>query len=134
MALPRAASAGRAVASLDRAINIAENIRQHRNQALQNATATWYETWFPRVAEANGRRYLDKVDDVKDHQPVRTVDMSYLVYRELLYPLGDWANQVIAARNEYANAHKIPVRDYRFDWKETSSTVTTAHTADESGN
>lgn len=122
------------MASLDRAIDIAENIRQHRNQALQNVTATWYETWFPRVPEANGRRYLDKVDDVKDHQPVRTIDMSYLVYRELLYPLGDWTNQVVAARNEYASAHKLPVRNYRFDWKETSSTVTAAHTADEPGN
>jgi hypothetical protein len=128
------AEAERAVASLDRAINIAENIRQHRNQALQNATTTWCETWFPRVPEANGRRYLDKVDDVKDHQPVRTVDMSYLVYRELLYPLGDWANQVIAARNEYANGHKLPERDYRFNWKETSSTVTAARTPDDSSN
>ena len=128
------AAAERAIASLDRAINIAENIRQHRNQALQNATATWYETWFPRVPEANGRRYLDKVDDIKDHQPVRTIDMSYLVYRELIYPLSDWANQVIAARNAYASAHKLPIRDYHFDWKDTSSTVTAPHTADDSGN
>ncbi|MGI9071822.1 MAG: glycoside hydrolase family 20 zincin-like fold domain-containing protein [Bryobacteraceae bacterium] len=126
------AEAERAVASLDRAINIAENIREHRNQALQNTTATWYETWFPRVKEGNGRRYFDQVDDVKDHQPVRTVDMSYLVYRELLYPLDDWANQVIAARNGYAGAHKLALRNYSFDWKETSSTVTTARTADES--
>lgn len=77
--------AEKAIASLDRAISIAENIRQQRNRVLQEATDTWYETWFPRVGEANGRKYLDRVDDVKDHQPVRTVDMSYLVYRELLY-------------------------------------------------
>jgi hypothetical protein len=126
------AEAERAIASLDRAIEIAENIRQHRNQALQDATATWYESWFPRVKEASGRRYLDQVDDVKDHQPVRTVDMSYLVYRELLYPLGDWATQVIAARNEYAKAHKLALRNVSFDWKETSATVTAARTADES--
>jgi hypothetical protein len=54
------------------------------------------------------------VDDVKDHQPVRTVDMSYLIYRELLYPLGTWANKVIAMRNEYAAAHHLPVHDYKF--------------------
>jgi hexosaminidase len=126
------AEAEHALASLDRAIDISENIRQHRNQALQNATATWYQSWFPRVKEANGRQYLDQVDDVKDHEPVRTVDMSYLVYRELLYPMGDWAKQVIAARNEYANAHKLPVRNLSFDWKETSKTVTAARTADES--
>jgi hypothetical protein len=122
------AEAEHAVSSLDRAINIAENIRQ------QNATATWYETWFPRVAEANGRGYLNQVDDVKDHQPIRTVDMSYLVYRELLYPLGDWASKVIASRNEYASAHKLPVHNYSFDWKDTSATVTAARTADDSEN
>lgn len=119
------ASAGRAnpeqaVASLDRIIGIAENIRQQRNQALQNATGTWYETWFPRVAEANGRRFLNAVDDVKDHQPVRTVDMSYLVYRELLYPLGEWVHNVEAVRNAYATANKLPTRTYLFNWEDTS--------------
>ncbi len=128
------AEAERALASLDQAIGIAENIRQQRNHALQNATATWYETWFPRVAEANGRQYLNRADDIKDHKPVRTIDMSYLVYRELLYPLDDWAKNVIAARNEYASAHKLPVRNYSFDWKDTSTTVTAARTPDDSDN
>ncbi len=113
-----------ALAALDRSLSIAENIRQYRNQALQNATATWYQTWFPRVTEANGRKFLDKVDDVKDHQPARTVDMRYLVYRELLYPLGEWVTQVAAVRNQYAASHKLPVRTVRFDWTDTSTTVT----------
>jgi hexosaminidase len=120
-------SAGRvdakaAVTSLDQALNIADNIRRRRDEALQNATETWYKSWFPRVPEANGRLYVDKVDDVKDHQPVRTVDMSYLVYRELHYPFDDWATAVIAARNEYAAANHLPVRDYKFNWKSISAT------------
>ena len=53
---------------------------------------------MPRVAEANGRRFLHELDDVKDHLPDRTVDMTYLVYRELLLPFGDWVEQVRAAR------------------------------------
>jgi hypothetical protein len=126
------AEAEKAVASLDRAIDIAENIRQQRNYALRDATVTWYETWFPRVKEANGRKYLDQVDDIKDHQPVRTVDMSYLVYRELLYPLGEWAKTVMAVRNEYATAHKIPSRHYTFDWQDTSAAKTSARTPDAS--
>ncbi len=109
--------ASAAVGALDEALDLAESVRQGRNAALQDATATWYESWFPRVAEANGRRYLDKVDDVKDHRPVRTVDMSYLVYRELLYPLGEWAAQMEAARNRYARAHHLPVRERSLDWK-----------------
>jgi hypothetical protein len=123
-----------ALASLDRALNIAENIRQNRNQALQNATATWYQTWFPRVAEANGRRFLNEVDDVKDHQPARTVDMTYLAYRELLYPLGDWAAKVLIVRNQYAAAHQKPIRKPAFDWSDTSSIVTAQRTPDDSDN
>jgi hexosaminidase len=120
--------ADKAVTSLDRALNIAENIRQYRNRVLQDATSTWYKTWFPRVPEANGRRYLDAVDDVKDHQPVRTVDMSYLVYRELLYPLDNWAKAVVAARNQYATAHGLPARPFSLDWKETELATMTART------
>ena len=123
--------AGRAVAALDRALGIAENIRQQRNQALIDATATWYKSWYPRVPEANGRKFLDKVDDVKDHQPVRTVDMSYLVYRELLYPLGAWADQVISIRNQYAQEHQLPGRADKLDWKNTSTGISAARTADE---
>jgi hexosaminidase len=110
----------KAVAALDRALNIAEDIRRERNQVLADAAATWYKSWFPRVPEANGRRFLHLVDDVKDHQPARTVDLSYLVYRELLYPLGTWAAQVTLVRNQYAEAHQMPVRNDRLDWKDTA--------------
>jgi len=126
--------AEKALAALDRAASVAENIRQKRNQVLRDTEATWYESWLPRVAEANGRRFLDKADDVKDHQPVRTIDMSYLVYRELLYPLGDWVDKVTAARNEYASAHKLPARNNNFNWKDTSTTITAARTANDEDN
>ena len=59
---------------------MAAAMRSDRNRVLQNATDTWYKSWYPRVDQANGRTYLNEVDDVKDHQPMRTVDMSYLVF------------------------------------------------------
>jgi hexosaminidase len=110
-------NATEAVAALDEALNLAETIREQRNAALQDAAATWYQSWFPRVSEANGRRYLDVVDDVKDHHPVRTIDMSYLVYREFLFPLGEWAEQVQAVRNSYAQAHNLAPRESKLEWK-----------------
>ena len=122
-AAQRAASQGKAseaLESLDEALNTAAGIQRRRNRALQDATTTWYRTWFPRVPEANGRRYLNQVDDVKDHRPVRTVDMSYLIYRELLYPLGDWAARTLATRNEYARAHQLPEREGGLNWKDTT--------------
>ena len=83
---------------------------------FQNAVATWYESWFPRVAEANGRKHLNEVDDMKDHLPMRTVDMSYLVYRELILPLGKWYQEVQDVRNQYARSHGLPTRTKAFSW------------------
>ena len=111
----------KAVAAIDRALDIAERIRQQRNLAFANAVTTWYKSWYPRVAAANGRQFVDKVDDVKDHLPVRTVDMTYLIYRQLLYPLGEWAAAVQAVRNHYAEAHQLPPRTGSWDWKVTTN-------------
>ena len=107
-----------ALANVDRALEHADAIQYSRNVALADAIATWEKSWFPRVAEANGRRYVHELDDVKDHLPDRTADMSYLVYRELMLPFGEWVEQVRAARDEYAQAHKLPLRKSRFDWKD----------------
>ncbi len=107
-----------AVGSVDRALELASTIRYARNVALADAIATWYKAWFPRLAEANGRRYLHELDDVKDHLPDRTVDMTYLIYRQLLLPFGDWVDQVRAARNQYAQMHNLPVRNDPFDWND----------------
>ena len=75
-----------------------------------------YQDWYPRVAEANGRKYLDQVDDVKDHPPARTVDMSYLIYRELKYPLGQWAEEVRKVRNQFARDNNLPIREEMINW------------------
>ena len=113
----------RAVGALDQALQLASQIRRQRNAALQDATATWYKSWHPRVAEANGRKFLHQLDDVKDHLPDRTVDMSYLVYRQLLLPFGEWVEKVQTARNQYAQAHQLPARKAHFDWKDLTTTA-----------
>jgi hypothetical protein len=109
-----------ALHEVDKALDLASSIRQSRNEVLQNSTATWEQKWFPRVEEANGRRFLDELDDVKDHLPNRTVDMSYLVYREKNLPFGEWVNSIAAARNQFAGAHHLPVRDYHLAWDDFS--------------
>ena len=69
------------------------------------------------MAEANGRKYVDLVDDIKDHLPVRTVDMSYLIYRQLKYPLGKWAEEVVNARNQFAKRNNLPIRTETLNWE-----------------
>ena len=117
------ADAKAAVAAIDSALDLAENIRLQRNRVYADALEVWSRSWYPRVLEANGRKFIQAVDDVKDHLPVRTADMTYLIYRQLLNPLGDWAGQVEAARNQYATAHELPARSRRFNWKDTSTTM-----------
>ncbi len=52
------------------------------------------------------------------------LDMTYLIYRELLYPLGDWAAQVRAVRNHYAEGHGLRARTGQWNWKDLSPVVT----------
>jgi hypothetical protein len=127
--LSEAAAAGRkgeapaAVAAIDTALDLVGLIQRSRDEALHGATATWYKSWQPRVAEANGRKFVHELDDVKDHLPDRTVGMEYLVYRELQLPLGEWAGRALAARNQYAKAHGLPERAAAAEWITSDSTT-----------
>jgi len=105
-----------AIVEVDRALDIATSIWLQRNKVFNNSVATWDQRWFPRVSEANGRNFLHELDDVKDHLPDRTVDMSYLIYRETLLPFGDWVNAIAKARNQFAIANHLPTRNYQLQW------------------
>lgn len=49
---------------------------------------------------------------------MRTVDLSYLIYRELLLPLGHWYDEVEAARNQYAKGYGLPARNDKLNWED----------------
>jgi hypothetical protein len=104
------------VAATDGALAEARAIRLARNAVLRDTTETWYKSWEPRVEEANGRRFLHQMDDVKDHLPDRTVDMTYLIYRELQLPLEEWYQRTQLARNRYAAAHQLGEESIPLDW------------------
>ena len=96
-----------ATAALDQVLRLAQSVRDERDAVLRDLTGTWYQSWFPRVTERNGRRFLHKWDDVKDHPADRTVDLSYMIQREFLLPFGEWVGQVRAARNQYAEVNHV---------------------------
>jgi len=106
-----------AVSLLDQALDMVKIIRDQRNESLKSLTTLWYQDWYPCVAEANGRKYLNQVDDIKDHPPGRTIDMSYLIYRELHYPLGKWAEEVRNIRNQFAEEHHLLLRTEAIEWE-----------------
>jgi len=109
-----------AVALLDDALNEAEAIKNERDETLQSLITIWYEQWHPRVETANGRHYLNVADDVKDHRPGRTVDMTYLIFRDLHYPLDKWAEEAQNVRNNFAGKHGLPLRKKQLLWEQVN--------------
>lgn len=112
---------GDAIHQIDNALDIANSIWLQRNRVLNNAVTTWDKSWSPRVEDANGRHFLHELSDVKDHLADRTVDMSFLVYREKTLPFGEWVNSIAEARNQFAAAHDLPVRKYDLAWRDLST-------------
>jgi len=105
------------ISLIDQALARVKKISNERNEVLRSLTHVWYIDWFPRVSDANGRKFVDQVDDVKDHQPVRTVDMSYLILRQLKYPLGKWFNDVLDVRNRFAKKNNLPLNTTQISWE-----------------
>ncbi|MEJ5961071.1 beta-N-acetylhexosaminidase [Pedobacter immunditicola] len=108
-----------AVSLIDQALRQVKKIHEERNLLLQSVSSVWFQDWYPLVAEANGRKYLHQVDDVKDHEPVRTIDLSYLIYRQLKYPVGKWVTELSNARNQFAKANNLPVSNESLNWENT---------------
>jgi hypothetical protein len=107
---------GAAVASVDSALDMAAAIKVQRDATYASISELWLKDWYPLVAEAKGRKFLFDLDDIKDHQPARTIDLTYLIYRQLNYPLGKWAEEVQKVRNTFAARNKLPLRNKRLDW------------------
>jgi hypothetical protein len=84
----------KAVAELDGALATIRAIQSERDEVLRQVSEVWQRSWFPRVAQANGRTFLHELDDVKDHLPDRTVGMEYLLYREFILPWKNWETKI----------------------------------------
>ncbi|MEP7106845.1 MAG: glycoside hydrolase family 20 zincin-like fold domain-containing protein [Ferruginibacter sp.] len=108
---------GKSLSLLDQSLDLAALMKLQRNDVLGSTINVWYKDWLPLVREANGRKYLHVVDDVKDHRPIRTADMSYLIYRELMYPMDKWADETVQVRNKFALRHSLKQRVFKLQWK-----------------
>ena len=115
-----------AVANLDDALGLIYDLRGQRNKALRDTTETWYKSWYPRVPEANGRKYLLVLNSVQDYPVDRTLGLKYLVRREFQLPVDTWFREVQQARNRYAAAHNLPEKTQEFAWQDDNSTSLSA--------
>jgi hexosaminidase len=96
-----------AVGYIDMAIRKARTMIIERDSIFNSLTSLWYLRWYPLATEANGRRFLFQVDDIKDHLPGRTTDLSYLIYPALNYHLEDWITKIITIRKSFAKNHNL---------------------------
>ncbi|HKK42893.1 MAG TPA: glycoside hydrolase family 20 zincin-like fold domain-containing protein, partial [Bacteroidales bacterium] len=92
---------------LDKAINKAVSLTHNRDSIFREITELWYRDWYPLEEKANNRKFLFKVDDVKDHLPGRTIDLGYLFYPEINYHLEDWAREITNIRKRFSEAHRL---------------------------
>ena len=106
---------------LDQALGAVGRLKRERNQALAQLTATWEKTWFPRVLEANGRKFRHEHDDVKDHRGDRTLDLSYHILRQIILRFDEWTANLREMRNRFAKANNLPAREGKVDWKEVGA-------------
>lgn len=107
----------KALKIIDEALQTAQSIKERRNEVFINLKDVWFKDWLPLVTAANGRKYLHQVDDVKDHRPIRTIDLSYLIYRELNFPLEKWFQLTLDSRNKFALIHGLPQVTVSLNWR-----------------
>ncbi|WP_353718859.1 glycoside hydrolase family 20 zincin-like fold domain-containing protein [Dyadobacter sp. 676] len=107
-----------AIKHIDAAMDMIGKLKKQRDSTFAFVESIWFKEWQPLVEKANGRTFLQEVDDIKDHQPVRTIDLSYLIYRELHYPLDRWWNDVKKVRNDFAEQHKLPSTRKQLGWQQ----------------
>jgi hexosaminidase len=105
-----------ALKHLDAAMAGIQQLKTQRDSTFAFVESIWFKEWHPLVEKANGRTFLQQVDDIKDHQPVRTIDLSYLIYRELHYPLDQWWGDVQRVRNDFAQRHELPLVHQKLGW------------------
>ena len=108
--------AAKAIVQLDSALAVAAAIKKQRDAMLSSVEKVWFKEWQPLAPAANNRHFLYELDDIKDHEPGRTIDLRYLIYRQLHYPLDKWAAAVTNSRNVYAAKHHLPLRKVELQW------------------
>ena len=64
--------------------------------------------------------------DFVDTQPTESArraqeGLLYLLDREFALPFGKWVSDVLDVRNRYATAHKLPIREMKFDWQDSDT-------------
>ncbi len=114
--LSRAAAAAakndpaQAVGHLVAAHNRAARMERESAEVRRFLTTVWEKSRYPQGREVDGRKFMQVLDDTKDHFGGRTADLGYMFQPEQSIGLAQWRASLSKLTNEYAKRHNVPVR------------------------
>jgi hypothetical protein len=99
----------KAVGQLINAYKLTGKILKNQDEMWSAFKTTWYKGRLPKNQSRNGKDFLHRFDDVKDHFADRRVGLDYMVAPFERMHISEWREQLGKIATEYAGLHNIPV-------------------------
>ncbi len=99
-----------AVGHLVSASNRVARIEQDAAAVERNITEVFEKSRYPNGREVDGKKFVQVLDDTKDHWAGRTPDLRYMFAPERSIGLAAWRAKIDSITREYAAHNKVPVR------------------------
>ena len=98
-----------AVGQLINAYKLSGKIINDQHAMWSDFTATWNKSRLPKNQSRNGKKYLHRFDDVKDHFADRRMGLDYMMAPFERMQMEAWRQQLGKIITGYAGIHNIPV-------------------------
>lgn len=92
------------------AYNAVEKLERDGTTHFRNVERVFEKTWQPAGRTVNGRKFVQVLDDTKDHFAGRTSDLGYMQAPELSVGLASWREKLKGLIEGYAKANNVPVK------------------------
>ena len=98
-----------AVGHLVAASNTVAALLEQQKTMWDVLVATWEKSRYPKNRTVDGREFLHVQDDVKDHFADRRKGLDYMLAPFQRMQIPAWREKLVAAINDYATAHNVPI-------------------------
>lgn len=102
--------AAQAVGHLVAAHNRVARMERESAEIRRFLTTVWEKSRYPQGREVDGRKFVQVLDDTKDHFAGRTADLGYMFQPEQSIGLAQWRAGLSKITAGYAKRNNVPVR------------------------
>lgn len=99
-----------AVGHLVAAHNRVAKVEAESAGVRRHLTAVWEQSRYPQGREVGGRKFVQVLDDTKDHFAGRTADLGYMFQPEESIGLAQWRASLGKITAAYAKRNKVEVK------------------------